>query len=224
MTRSVTNRENRVLLFIVVAPVAFNLAVVLAEFFGLGSHMFLPVIFAAGGLLLCAVSLAAAFWKSRRRYYVHVAVVSLLPTIQVYPTWTLAHGARFRAFANLVARSQGLVAAIRSYDGVHGTPPPSLQALSPAYLKSIPSTGMPAYPSYEYRVGHVSAAPNGSARANATASSRTAEYQPRWELYVSCSTGLGNFDEFFYWPEEHYPDNTPSGNIRRVRNWAYLLE
>lgn len=53
---------------------------------------------------------------------------------------------------NVVDSSKPLVSAISDYSRKTGKPPKSLTALIPEYLKVIPSTGMGAFPNYEYNV------------------------------------------------------------------------
>lgn len=46
----------------------------------------------------------------------------------------------------------------------------------------------------------------------------------KWELRVPCSIGLLNWDVFFYWPTQHYPDHAYGGSIERIGKWAYVHE
>jgi hypothetical protein len=45
-----------------------------------------------------------------------------------------------------------------------------------------------------------------------------------WELLVECPSGLMNWDVFFYWPTEKYPDSGYGGSIQKISNWAYVHE
>jgi len=45
-----------------------------------------------------------------------------------------------------------------------------------------------------------------------------------WELSVPCSRGVLNWDVFFYWPSEIYPDRLYGGSIERIDSWAYVHE
>lgn len=45
-----------------------------------------------------------------------------------------------------------------------------------------------------------------------------------WELRVPCSLGLLNWDVFFYWPSEKYPDYVYGGGVERIGRWAYVHE
>lgn len=45
-----------------------------------------------------------------------------------------------------------------------------------------------------------------------------------WELLVECSSGIMNWDVFFYWPTEKYPEHAYGGSIQKISNWAYVHE
>jgi hypothetical protein len=45
-----------------------------------------------------------------------------------------------------------------------------------------------------------------------------------WELRVPCPIGLLNWDVFFYWPSETYPDYAYGGSVERIGGWAYVHE
>jgi hypothetical protein len=57
---------------------------------------------------------------------------------------------RMLGFQRFVERSRPLIAAIRAYDGVHGHPPETLDALVPEFLPEIPETGVGSSPAYGY--------------------------------------------------------------------------
>lgn len=45
-----------------------------------------------------------------------------------------------------------------------------------------------------------------------------------WELRVNCGSGGLNWDVFFYWPTEDYPENIYGGYVERIGKWAYVYE
>lgn len=45
-----------------------------------------------------------------------------------------------------------------------------------------------------------------------------------WELRIDCSRGMLNWDVFFYWPTQRYPDNIYGGIVERIGDWAYVHE
>ena len=55
-------------------------------------------------------------------------------------------------FEKAAENGAGLIHAIKDYEATNGMPPPSLDALIPSFLKSIPSTGLPDYPLFKYEV------------------------------------------------------------------------
>src|SRR5690606_12665090 len=60
---------------------------------------------------------------------------------------------RMAGMAAAAAQAGPLVAAIEEYERDHGEPPPSLEALVPGSLPAIPSTGLGAYPKFDYFTG-----------------------------------------------------------------------
>jgi hypothetical protein len=109
---------------------------------------------------------------------------------------------RHSEFEALAEAAQPLIEAIRQYQRDNGHPPRSLGVLVPEYIRVVPKTGHPQYADFEYAVDEGSS----------------------WVLRVPCSTGFGNWDEFFYWPTEDYPEHTGRGSIERIGRWAYLHE
>ena len=55
-------------------------------------------------------------------------------------------------FGKAAEKGKLVVDAIKAYESNHGTLPPSLAALIPAHLKSVPLTGLRDYPTFEYLV------------------------------------------------------------------------
>lgn len=45
-----------------------------------------------------------------------------------------------------------------------------------------------------------------------------------WELRIRCPLGGINWDVFFYWPSEDYPDEIYGGVVERIGDWAYVHE
>jgi hypothetical protein len=114
---------------------------------------------------------------------------------------------RMRGFHRLAERSKPLVDAVRAYEDKHGRPPASLEALVPEFIASIPSTGMKAYPKYEYSV-----VTNANVHGNP------------WIITIFTPSGGINFDQFMYWPLTNYPARGYGGWIERVGDWAYVHE
>jgi hypothetical protein len=45
-----------------------------------------------------------------------------------------------------------------------------------------------------------------------------------WELNIPCPWGFINWDVFFYWPTQRYPDYIYGGGVERIGKWAYVHE
>lgn len=70
------------------------------------------------------------------------------------------------------------------------------------------STGMAAYPQYEYHTG-----------------ARAAQYDGNpWVLVVFTPSGGINFDEFLYFPLQNYPRSGYGGSLEQLGDWAYVHE
>jgi len=191
------------------APAALVAGVVLllpagAELLGLGAFEMLLALLALASVGVGVLALLVAAFTRRKRQPLRVAAGCAVFVVLCYPCIKLSLTARRVAFARLATRSQKVVAAIASYERENGSPPESLQSLVPAYIDHVPTTGLPAYPAYEYEVFP----------AAATA----------WELRVLCSSGFMNGDIFFFWPGGRYPASTGAGSVERIEDWAYLHE
>jgi hypothetical protein len=152
--------------------------------------------------------LMAAAWrrKYRRR------ALTLLPLCLLYPILffgSVDRGERIRmkAFTELADRSRPLIEAIENYERHHGSPPRQLQDLVPQFLPAIPTTGLGAYPKYEYEL---------------IRDGETWHRNP-WLLWVDCTQGF-SFDKFYYFPNQAYPTQGYGGSWERIGDWAYFDE
>lgn len=116
---------------------------------------------------------------------------------------------RQRAFRHMTHRARPLVNAIRQYESKHKVPPRSLNDLIPEHLSMVPSTGIGAYPSYEYATG---------------SESRAASTDNTWILVVHTPIGLLNWDMLVYYPNQKYPATAYGGVLERIEDWAYVHE
>jgi hypothetical protein len=107
-------------------------------------------------LLLLGLSVASFFKRTLRAslpWLVGAAllVLAVLPLVRF--SWSLE---RF-TWARVGRRGASIVTAIDAYQREHHEPPASLAALVPRYLASLPGTGAPAYPRFEFeRYEHAS--------------------------------------------------------------------
>ncbi len=121
----------------------------------------------------------------------------------------LGHQTRMIGMRDFTIRAKPLVAAIHQYEQDHHAPPESLQNLVPEYLPAIPSTGMGAYPEFQYSTG---------------ANCRRRNHENPWTLSVLTSIGILNWDRLLYFPRQNYPEHGYSGTLERVGDWAYVHE
>jgi hypothetical protein len=165
----------------------------------------LPVSLAAVGVLI-----APWFLLSRkRRREALLALVCSLACLTSFTVGSVA-GAHIRraAFVALAERSRPLVDAVTKYEREHGQPPESLDSLVPRYLPQVPSTGMGAYPKFEYVSGD---------------QAKRFQTNP-WAIYVFTPSGGINFDQFLYLPRQNYPEKGYGGSLERIGDWAYVHE
>jgi hypothetical protein len=121
----------------------------------------------------------------------------------------LSHQTRMIGMRDFTIRAKPLVAAIHQYERDHHTPPESLRDLVPEYLPAIPTTGMGAYPEFQYLTG---------------ANCRHWYLDNPWMLSVSTSIGFMNWDRILFFPRQNYPERGFSGTLERVDDWAYVHE
>lgn len=122
----------------------------------------------------------------------------------------LSQHLRSAAFWRAGGTGNQVVAALNRFHGDKGKFPESLNELVPEYIPLVPSTGLLGYPEFYY---HKADEENDWIRGNA-----------EFELGIECTSGGINFDRFFYWPSEQYPDFIYGGSVERIANWAYVHE
>lgn len=178
-----------------------------------GSQVFLwfvlvlPLFMIAGLLGLLSVPVLC-FVRRLRPLVARTLVASALVVAATILGIPWGHRIRMAAFDSLAERSAPLVQAIRAYEAKHGQPPSDLSKLVPDFLPGIPSTGMAAYPRYDYHVGD-----------------KAARYDENpWVLVVFTPNGGINFDRFMCFPRQNYPSQGYGGGLQRIRDWAYVHE
>lgn len=148
------------------------------------------------------------FQRTRRRSLVLLGMSAIyVPccVVAIYLSGTI----RMNGIRAFTVRSQPLISAIKGYERDHSSPPPFLDALVPKYLSSVPTTGMMAYPKYEYHTGPEA----------------EQEYADNpWVLLVCTPSGGINFDMVLYFPSQNYPERGYGGSLRPVGDWAYVHE
>jgi hypothetical protein len=161
------------------------------------------------GVLFAALSCLILLLFRRMRLWAALILLTAVFTLVVAtPLMLVAGSVRMKAFHRLEARSAPLVHAITAYTTDHGSPPETLNALIPRYLKEIPSTGMRAYPTYRYESGE----------------EIEKLHDNPWLLYVETPLGLLNFDEIIYLPRQNYPATFYGDRLERIGTWAYRHE
>ncbi len=170
-------------------------------------EMFIILPFLAA-LLALVIAPFLLFFRRLRPLAARSLIAAAVLAVAAFVGLRFGGRVRMAAFHSLAERSAPLVQAIRSYESRHGTPPADLAALVPQFLPSIPSTGMAAYPRFEYHVGEKAARYDGNP----------------WVLVVFTPSGGINFDTFMYFPLQNYPKTGYGGSLERISDWAYVHE
>ena len=207
----------RVVLVTALAATAINSLFIIAQYQAVSPHgsvmlLWYTVILVfplAIALLAVVASLLLLPFRARRK-----EAAKLLTGAAVYLAIgilcvSIGSKVRIRGFERLVERSRPLISAIRRFEADNKRPPAGLAELVPQYLTTIPSTGMAAYPHYEYVTG---------------AKAREHYDGNAWAVWVDSPSGGINWDIFLYYPEQNYPPRGHGGSLERVKDWAYVHE
>jgi len=164
-----------------------------------------PLIFS---LAMIPVAILLSFFTKIRRYAFRIGISCAVYFLIGIVCINIGQRVRMNAFHKLALRSRHLIEAIKTFETKHGISPPTLDALVPLFLPSVPSTGMAAYPKYEYIVGE---------------EAEKWENNP-WVVYVETPSGGLNWDIFMYLPKQNYPQKGFGGVVEKVDDWAYVHE
>lgn len=157
------------------------------------------VLLPAGGLLAALAALPLFCFEGTRKHAPAAAVTGSAFALGFLPFLLLGHALRMHAFERAGERAAPLVAAVERYVAAHGEPPSELHHLVPRWLDRLP-TGVPPL--------RVSEGRNGNA----------------WMLSASVPSGLLNWDQFVYLPNQDYDSRGWGGRFQRLGRWAYLHE
>jgi len=105
----------------------------------------------------------------------------------------------------LVEQANPLISAVEKYVIENTSPPPTLEALIPKYISSIPSTGLDHFPSFQYYVGR---------------RSESSFFGNPWVITATTSRSILNFDMMLYFPNKNYPDTGYGGSLELIEEWA----
>jgi hypothetical protein len=105
------------------------------------------IIYPLSAMLVLLAMLLRPRWRSPG-LIVLIGLVGGFLALPVAARW--AYGARVRFVLGVPARAEPLISALNAYKSDYGHYPIRLSVLVPKYLKRIPSTGLAAYPEFEY--------------------------------------------------------------------------
>ena len=156
-----------------------------------------------GLILVVFVSPIFILFRKTRPFALNAFICCCVALLFFLPSMVASRLIRMNGFEELGKRSKPLIAAIEKFEKEKGHAPNLLSELVPEYLPAVPNTGIGAYPNYEYTT--------------------LKNERDKWQLTVSCSVGLLNWDEFFYLPSKVY-EKRYGGWIEPVGDWAYFHE
>lgn len=169
-----------------------------------GWFAYLPGYFVTG-IAIPLSAVIALFSKNTRRYVPILFAMSAIAICSLPLNWRL-RALKNWGMRNAIEKAQPLIEAIESYKTDHGSIPNDLVELVPKYIEVIPYTGMVGYPEFRYTPKQ----PDSLFRD--------------YEIWISTSTGLLNWDRFVYWPAQQYPQQMYGGSVENIDGWAYVHE
>ena len=162
----------------------------------------------AAVLTLPVALVSLVFRRTRRKAFLGLSL-SVLFLICCTAGIVMGERIRMSGMAGATERARPLVTAIERYERDRGEPPPALEVLVPEFLSAIPSTGLGAYPEFDYFVGE-------------KAEQRFAGNP--WVLSIFTPSGGINFDQMLYFPRSNYADWEHGNAVERVVDWGYHHE
>lgn len=169
--------------------------------------IFFLVVAGLVGIVMSLVHLGIVLFSREKRrtfHFVH-AGAWLMPALS---TFSLIMGLRHvwdGAVFWTTSRVDPVMSAIQAFERDQGEPPPSLQALIPAYLESIPAAPSRGKPEFQYF-------PNRNAKSS--------KKQPRWELRMAFQGEYGPAN-MIYWPNDEYDSPRLEGvKFFIINDWA----
>jgi hypothetical protein len=162
-----------------------------------------------------AIELREARGKKRRAVRlaleVVVGVILCMACLPVYLFWRQKHRDQMRdiALPVTIKQAEPIVDAIQRYSKEQGSPPPSLEALTPRYLQTLPAAGPIAVNGWHYRKEEPDAG--------------------GWSLLVwvreEYSPNLFGFgDRFVFRSGGRYPTYAYGGVLVPYGKWGYYIE
>lgn len=167
---------------------------------GIELLFFLPVVITAIALLLTIILFSI---KKFRHRAIQTLTIAITLAVLFLPMIWLSGKLRMSAFHLAANRAEPLVAALHRYSQENGAPPSTLEILIPKYLEAIPKKLPPLdlISGDPWRCGN------------------------SWILRADAGTGLLNWDEFLYYPNQNYESlECNLGAITKIGNWVYLHE
>jgi len=166
-------------------------------------------LFLTAAVIATPVLIACLFFKRKRLLAGSVLLTTFLMIVCLGFGGAIGRKMRMAAWPSFTQRSQLLIDAIEAFERENDSPPASLNDLIPDYLNAVPSTGMNAYPNFEYQTG---------------TETQKLYYNNPWVLSVFTPSGLINFDMMLYFPKQNYPTLDYGGRLERIGHWAYVHE
>lgn len=167
------------------------------------AFLFLGICLGGTGFLLLLIGL---FMKTREKIWFWGLVLTSIFSLELLSSG-LVYSVRRASMKNASVVGKPIIEAIKEFKTDKGHYPASLEELVPSHLNLIPHTQMCGYPKFEYVTGKDIPSSSGG-----------------YELFIKTPLGLLNWDVFYYWPSESYPERDKGGWVEKIDNWAYVHE
>ena len=167
-----------------------------------GIGMVLVPFWLVGAFVAPITLLAAAVTKRRIELAAAAIGVCLLMWTTFEPSRQLVRLATYRGLSTIAGSAAPITDALDRHHTDRGAYPQNLDELVPKYLAEVPSTGLSAFPQFEYFRSETHHPPKG------------------YELSVPFARTILDFSSYQYWPEQDYPRDWPLASPEIVGKWA----
>jgi hypothetical protein len=162
------------------------------------AYVFFPFVFLMLGVAACAVVVAPIAWliqrPHRRAWLLCIAMLALAAIGMGLTSFVVPVSLRTAALQKVAANFEPVIAALTRYEADFRQPPPTLDALVPGYLASVPRAALGSCGELWYAAGRIS---------------------------FECPNGWLSLDRFVYDPATPCPTTR---NYITVGRWCYFFD
>jgi len=178
----------------------------------------LLLLLSIAGVVFVAAALVISLFIKRilcPRLQIFCALFAITFVVGWFATGEIYWMIRRATFERVAQRGEVIIQAIDTYHTQESKLPKSLNDLVPKYIDKIPGTVIRAYPNFEYEIPQT---------RDTYYTEPYKKHKALYELRVNCPSGGLNWDCFFYWPSQDYPDRIYGGVTEKIGKWVYVHE